>query len=635
MIFHQLNIFYDTYMMIIFVILLKILDVIYPLHYPSVSPYVYDQSGYLLSVHPNGTQNGDDYIVPIELSDVSDDFLKLLLNFEDRRFVYHPGVDPLSMIRGCYQFFKNGRIISGASTLTMQLAQQLYPGKRSVYQKIKQMIRAIQLEYHYRKTDILKMYLTYVPYGKNLRGLVMASHYYFGKKPSQLNSDEQLFLIALPQSPQKFLNRDFVKKRLYALAKRLKTKNFKYTIETRSYPIPKKSFHLAYGCVKNTTIDQSLQDDILSTVSISKDQDCAILVVDHIDQRVIAYIGSINCPHGIDMVQATRSFGSTLKPFVYGAAMDAEFIYPHTLIDDQPISIQGYEPLNFSKQFHGTLTIERALQLSLNTPVVQVLHHYGIENFYQKLKNIGIHIRVKNVSLALGLGGGGLSLYELVGLYTSLARNGYYKPPSFYKNCAHKDLPFLSPTTCHCLLTILQKMQQDFHPHIAFKTGTSYGHRDSWSIGVGKRYTVGVWVGRPDGMPCPGQTGRTHATPIMFSIFQRLKEVSAVSRAFDPEEQPHIFKNHTTHGFKMLSPLKDSHIFLNKEGILKIEWTGGTGPYHIFINDTFYKETVKHHHSVNISVSGFYRINVYDKNAQKIKTYCLINCSKNHLDFSK
>lgn len=623
-------------MVIFFIVVLKILDAIYPLRCPVISPYVYDKSGHLLSAHPNGLRHGDDYIVPIELSEVSNDFLKLLLNFEDRRFFYHPGIDPLSVIRGCYQFLKNGHIVSGASTLTMQLAQQLFPGKRGIYQKIKQMIRALQLEYHYNKYDILKMYLTYVPYGKNLRGLVMASHYYFHKKPSQLNSDEQLFLIGLPQSPQKFLNHRFVQKRLDDLAKRLKTKNFKGTIHNKAYPIPKKSFHLAYRFLKNTTIDSNLQNYILSMASIPKDQDCAVLVVDHSHQHVVAYVGSINCPYGVDMIQATRSFGSTLKPFIYGAAMDEGLIQPHTLIDDQPISIQGYKPLNFSKKFHGTVNIEAALQLSLNTTVIQVLSRYGVENFYQKLKNIGIHIKVKNVSLALGLGGGGLSLYELVSLYTSLARYGYYQEPSFDSKGRKEDRQFLSPATCHNLLTILQKTQQDFYPRIAFKTGTSYGSRDSWSIGIGKRYTVGVWVGKPNGMPCPGQTGRTHATPIMFSIFQILKEVSSIPMAAHEEsETHHHFKPHGHHTFKMLSPLKDSHILLNKNALLRVEWAGGSGPYYIFINDSFYQKTTQKQYVAKIPVSGFYHITIYDENAKKIKTHCSIECSHETYLFKK
>ena len=498
--------------------------------------------------------------LPVSERDVDPRFLKLLFTYEDKRFREHHGVDPLSLGRAAIQFVSRGQIISGGSTISMQVARLLEPReRRSLGAKLRQTVRALELEHALGKDGILALYLALAPYGGNLEGLRAASLAYFGKEPRKLSLAEAALLVALPQSPElrrpdRFPTaaraaRDRVLDRaaLAGLMPRDEIARAKtQPVPHERKPLPVLAPHAADQVVllepdrreHRLTLDLFLQRNLQALAheraqALGPNISVAILAVDNVTGEVRARVASADYfdtrrAGQVDMTQALRSPGSTLKPFIYGLGFEDGVIHPDTLIDDRPSRYGSYTPENFDLTFQGVVTVRRALQLSLNVPAVAVLNKIGVSRLGARLSQAGAALvlpKGEAPGLAMGLGGVGVRLADLVMLYAGLARQGEALALT-ERRLADVRMPhrLLDPVAAWYVGNILLGAPPpDNAPHgrIAFKTGTSYGYRDAWAVGFDGRMTVGVWVGRPDGAPVPGLVGRASAAPILFEAFAR------------------------------------------------------------------------------------------------------------------
>ena len=506
------------------------------------------------------------------VTDVDPLYLRMLLAYEDQRFPSHPGVDPLAVARAAGQWLTHGRIVSGASTLTMQTARLLEPHPRTLVGKLGEMCRALQLERRYSKEEILGFYLTLAPYGGNLEGVRMAALAWFGKEPLRLTAAEAALLVALPQSPSRLRPDRFPNRARAARGKvlqrmeQLGVLTARQVEEAHQEPLPHQrrllpfiAPHLAdrlRTMQPNLTLHQSFIDRSLqqNLETLAKQQQSvlepyrsmAMLVVANRDRRVLAYVGASDFFDArragqVDMIRAIRSPGSTLKPLIYGLGFDDLLIHPETLIEDAPTRFGGYSPTNFHHTYAGQLTVREALQQSLNIPAVAVLEQLGPARVAARLREVGLPLHWNAAhpqpGLPLVLGGVGMSLEELVTLYVSLANGGRIAPLRFSStDPAEPGQALLTDAACWYLTDILRSAQPppnvltpsslaQSRP-IAYKTGTSYGFRDAWALGFDPEYTVGVWVGRPDGSPSPGYYGRNTAAPLLFRIFDLLPEAA-------------------------------------------------------------------------------------------------------------
>ena len=506
--------------------------------------------------------------LPTQPDGVDPLYLRMLLAYEDRRFPSHPGVDPLAVVRAAGQWLTHGRIVSGASTLTMQTARLLEPHPRTLTGKFGEMLRALQLEWRYGKEEILGFYLTLAPYGGNLEGVRAAALAWFGKEPVRLTAAEAALLVALPQSPSRWrpdrfpdrarAARDKVLQRmeqLGVLTRRQMEEARQEPLPSRRRSLPFIAPHLAGRlrsvqpdtALHRTFIDRGLQQNLETLArrqqnALEPYRSLAVLVVANRERRVLAYVGASDFFDArrtgqVDMIRAIRSPGSTLKPLIYGLGFDDLLIHPETLIDDAPTRFGGYSPGNFHHTYAGQLTVREALQQSLNIPAVAVLEQVGPARVAARLREVGLPLHWSAAhpqpGLPLVLGGVGMSLEELVTLYVGLANGGGIAPLRF--GPADPDEPgqtVLTGAACWYLADILRSApppQNVLTPSslarpraIAYKTGTSYGFRDAWALGFDPDYTVGVWVGRPDGSPSPGHYGRNTAAPLLFRIFDLL-----------------------------------------------------------------------------------------------------------------
>lgn len=518
---------------------------------------VLDREGLLLRAY--ATSEGR-WRLPVSERDVDPRFLKLLFAYEDKRFREHPGVNPFSLGRAAVQFVTSGHIVSGGSTISMQVARLLEPrARRSLGAKLRQIVRAIELERALGKDGILALYLTLAPYGGNLEGVRAASLAYFGKEPRKLSLAEAALLVALPQSPElrrpdRFSDvaraaRDRVLDRV-AVAGLLprdeiaRAKSQAVPRERKQLPI--LAPHAADQVVllepdrreHHLTIDLTLQKSLQELAheraqALGPEISIAILAVDNASGEVRARVASADYfderrAGQVDMTQALRSPGSTLKPFIYGLGFEDGVIHPETLIEDKPIRYGSYAPENFDLTFQGMVTVRRALQLSLNVPAIAVLSKVGVARVSARLSQTGAALvlpKGEAPGLAMGLGGVGVRLSDLVMLYASLSRLGTALPLVERQSAAAQNSQrLLEPVAAWYVGNILMGTpppENAPHGRVAFKTGTSYGYRDAWAIGFDGRMTVGVWVGRPDGAPVPGLIGRASAAPILFEAFAR------------------------------------------------------------------------------------------------------------------
>jgi penicillin-binding protein 1C len=531
----------------------------------AVSTLVVDREGRLL--RPYATPDGR-WRLPATRENVDPRFLNLLFAYEDRRFLSHHGVDPLALARAFGQMLRYGHPVSGASTLSMQVARLLEPrNERTFAAKLRQMVRAIELEHALSKDQILALYLTLAPYGGNIEGIRAASLAYFGKEPRRLSLSESALLVALPQSPEqrrpdravalaqaardrvldRWVGAGVVPADEAAAAKR-------DPVPDGRRPLPVLAPHSADAVVAaapnanlhRLTIDGNLQKSLQELArdrarALGPNISVAILAVDQATGEVLARVASADYFDAsragqVDMTQALRSPGSTLKPFIYGLGFEDGFIHPETLIEDRPVRYGVYAPENFDLTFQGTVTVRRALQMSLNVPAVAVLDKVGASRFTARLAQAGgtlVLPKGEAPGLAMGLGGVGATLNDLVTLYAGLARLGTTVPlVERVSDAAKMPAPsrLLDPVAAWYVGSVLigtPPPENAAGGRIAFKTGTSYGYRDAWAIGFDGRRTIGVWVGRPDGAPVPGLVGRAAAAPILFDSFARTGSLPA------------------------------------------------------------------------------------------------------------
>ncbi|WP_350914767.1 peptidoglycan glycosyltransferase PbpC [Providencia huaxiensis] len=495
---------------------------------------------------------------PVTLEEVSPDFIEALLTYEDRHFYRHPGVNPFSLVRAAGQFVSSGRIVSGGSTISMQVARLIDPHERTLGGKVKQLWRTAQLEYHYSKDEILGMYLNRAPYGGTIEGIGAASWVYLNKSPAKLTASEAALFAVLPQAPSR-LRPDRYPERAQAARDKVLDRLEEYLVwspekvtdikQEQIWLAPRKNPHSApllarrvtkgtQESIIETTIDASLQRQLEDMAmnwknQLPKQTSLGILVVDHTDMAVKAYIGSIDFQDDsrfghVDMVSAWRSPGSTLKPFLYALAMDDGLIHAESLLQDVPRRFNDYRPGNFDSGFNGPVSVSDALVRSLNLPVVQLLDVYGSKRFTAQLRNVGTELRFplgSEPNLSLILGGTATRMEDLVSAYSAFARKGNVSPLRFKPTDEIRDRALMSPGAAWIVRRIMGGEARPVPDpnlsgqiNLAWKTGTSYGYRDAWAIGVNPRYTIGVWVGRPDATPVAGQLGFATAIPIMNQI---------------------------------------------------------------------------------------------------------------------
>jgi len=530
-----------------------------------VSTTIVDRNGKLLRAYAMADGR---WRLPVDAKTAVDPgYLKLLLAYEDRRFYSHAGIDPLALGRAAFQLVTRGHIVSGGSTITMQLARLMEPRReRSVYAKLRQMVRAIELERRLSKDEILDLYLALAPFGGNLEGVRAASIAYFGKEPKRLSLAEAALLVALPQSPEtrrldRFPEaaraaRDRVLDRMVedSIVSREDAVQAKaVTVPKLRKPMPILAPHSsdsAIAILKDTpvirlTLDSSLQKVLEAlardrALALGPNISVALIAVDNESGDVLARVGSPDYfderrAGQVDMTRAVRSPGSTLKPFIYGLAFEDGFVHPESLIDDRPIRFGSYAPENFDMTFQGTVPVRKALQLSLNVPAIALLDRVGASRLSSRLKQAGTNLilpKDEAPGLAMGLGGVGVTLQDLAQLYAGLARLGSTKPLREIINATDDRDPMrlMDQAAAWQVGNVLigtPPPENGAHNRIAFKTGTSYGYRDAWSVGFDGKITIGVWVGRPDGAPAPGLVGRTAAAPILFDAFARTGKLPA------------------------------------------------------------------------------------------------------------
>ncbi|MBK0098640.1 peptidoglycan glycosyltransferase PbpC [Erwinia sp. S63] len=493
---------------------------------------------------------------PVTLEEVSPDYIQALLTYEDRWFWHHPGINPMAIVRAIGQNLLHHGVVSGGSTLTMQVARLIDPQPRTLTGKMIQAWRALQLEWHLSKRDILTLYLNRAPFGGTVEGIGAASWMWLGKPPSQLTKGEAALLAVLPQAPSR-LRPDRWPQRAEAARNKVLDRLAEYQVWSaqdvadikqeavwlppRQTPqmaplLARRLLSLSPDNKITSTIDVSLQRELESLASAMKTQlpprtSLALLVVDHQDMKVRGYVGSVSFNDDsrfghVDMISSVRSPGSVLKPFVYGMALDDGLIHGESLLQDVPRRFGDYRPGNFDSGFHGPVSASEALERSLNLPAVQLLDALGPKTVAARLRNVGLNLRFpagSEPNLSLVLGGTGARLDDIVAAYSAFARQGNAAQLRWLPNQRLQERPLLSPGAAWIVRRILagEALPSTAIPDIAplaWKTGTSYGYRDAWTIGITPRYLIGVWVGRPDATPVAGQFGFASAVPVMNQV---------------------------------------------------------------------------------------------------------------------
>ncbi len=525
----------------------------------AVSPEVLDADGQLLRAFatPEGRWRLKTGVV-----DVDPQFIRMLVAYEDQRFYEHSGIDVWALGRAALQFVSNGRIVSGASTLSMQVARLVEPREsRSFSAKLLQIIRAVQIERRLSKGEILDLYLTHAPYGGNLEGVRAASLAYFGKEPKRLTVAEAALLVALPQLPEK-RRPDRNPKAAEAARKRVleriavaevvgdgeAERAEGVAIPARRLQLPALAAHVAEAALRKdpraiqhqTTLNKQVQTGLESvaraaTMKLGPKLSLAMVMADAETGDIVGEVGSADYFDAsrsgwIDMTRINRSPGSTLKPFIYGLAFEQGLVSQETIIEDRPADFFGYRPRNFDMSYQGDVTVREALQLSLNVPAVKLLDAVGPSRLLVRFRRAEVRPTLpvnETPGLAIGLGGVGITLKDLVQLYTALANRGQPVRIGDGVTGAPGKIdgePLLEPVAVWNVADILSGVVPPAgapQRGIAYKTGTSYGYRDAWSVGYDGRYVLGVWVGRPDNSAVPGLTGYGTAAPILFEALAK------------------------------------------------------------------------------------------------------------------
>ncbi|QFR34979.1 penicillin-binding protein 1C [Ancylobacter sp. TS-1] len=532
---------------------------------PALSVEVLDRDGRLL--RPFALKDGR-WRLKAETGEVDRRYLDMLVAYEDRRFWQHGGVDPLALLRAAGQMLAHGRIVSGGSTLTMQVARLLEPREgggtlAKIGAKLSEMRRAIELEARLSKREILGLYLALAPYGGNIEGVRAASLAWFGKEPRRLTLAEAALLVALPQAPEARRPdrhperadraRDKVLARL-AEAGLFGAPEAEFArrapLQARRVDMPMLAAHAAEAArrerpalrVHRLAIDAVAQARLEELAGervreLGPGVSLALVMVENASGEVLARVSGADPldaarAGAVDLTRAQRSPGSTLKPFIYGLAFEDGLAHPETLIEDRPARFGAYRPRNFDRDYQGTVSVKQALQLSLNVPAVVLLQAVGPQRLASRLGQSGFALKLppgEVPGLAVGLGGAGISLDALAGLYAGVADGGVAHPlrerldsPATGGEGTRRLMSEVAAWYLVQTLAGTPAPRNERAGRIAFKTGTSFGYRDAWAVGFDGRWTVAVWVGRPDGQPVPGMIGREAAAPILFDAFARL-----------------------------------------------------------------------------------------------------------------
>ncbi|MBK9730661.1 MAG: penicillin-binding protein 1C [Chitinophagaceae bacterium] len=504
-----------------------------------------------------------------ELNEITPTLKKAIIYKEDKYFYYHPGVNPVAILRAVVNNMLQSKKTSGASTITMQVARMLEPKNRTYANKVVEIFRALQLEWKYSKAEILQLYLNLVPYGSNIEGVKSASLIYFQQAPGYMSLAQTVALTIIPNRPSSLVigkdNMLIVQERNKWLRRFAKDKIFPQDeikdallepLDDTRHNVPRLAPHLSLRMTKvhrhdaiiHSCIDKMKQEKVeniaynyVQRIHYMGITNCAVLVVNNESNRVEAYLGAADFynaeDHGqVDGVQAIRSPGSTLKPFLYALGFDKGMITPKSVIADVPVNFHGYMPLNYDKKFRGNVTVETALANSLNVPAVKMLDQLGMQSFVAAMKLAGfaqVGADKDKLGLSTVLGGCGVKLEELTNLYACLADTGSYRKLLWTKE-EHQEGAFQLISSGAAFMTteiLTQHLRPDLPnnyessmhlPKVAWKTGTSYGRRDAWSIGYNKEYTIGVWVGNFSGNGIPELTGADIATPLLFDLFNTL-----------------------------------------------------------------------------------------------------------------
>lgn len=547
-------------------VLLAVLNWFFPLHVSvSYSPILYSSEGTMLRAFLSAD---DKWRMKAELAEITPELRTIMLQKEDRFFYWHPGINPLAIVRALTNNVLKGRRTSGASTITMQVARLLYPKERTYANKIVEMFRALQLEWHYSKDEILQLYLNLIPYGSNIEGVKSASVLYFGRPPEQLSLAQTMSLAIIPNRPtslslvrhQTAIIRERNRwLRLLAAEKVFDPKDIEDALleplDARRQPLPQKALHAAqwlrsrhpHQANIHTTIRAGIQEKVeqLAYSYIQKQKqsnihNASVIVVDNATRAIVAYLGSpdfedVTHSGQVDGTRAIRSPGSALKPLVYALAFDQGAYTPKMVLEDVPTDFDGYAPENFDRKFNGKVTVETALGYSLNVTAVRVLQDIGVQSMIESLKEAGFRRIARDeprLGLSLALGGCGVTLQEMAGLYAAIADRGLYRPLHLIGKPDTTGRRLMSPAAAYMLTEILSKLERPDLPNnfanttklpkVAWKTGTSYGRRDAWSIGYNRRYTIAVWLGNFSGESIPDLTGAGTATPLLFQLFNTI-----------------------------------------------------------------------------------------------------------------
>ncbi len=629
-----------------------------------VSPVVLDHRGEWLMAF---TTSAGKWRLEARLDEIDPEFLRRLIAIEDRRFWLHPGVDPIALARATLAYARSGRVTQGGSTITMQLARLLEPRPRNIGSKLLEIVRALQIERRLSKRQILAAYLTMAPYGGNLEGVRAASRAYFQRDPQWLDDAEMALLIALPQAPEARrpdrnpqaarAARDRVLSMFAAsrlINSRLAAEAREASIPARA-PFPYSAPHAATELVAAqrgegvivSSLDSGLQREFEAltrrqAAGLEPDAQIALLAVELEGREVRARVGGAGFARAggyIDMTRAVRSPGSALKPFLYAIAFDEGVAAPETLVRDAPRTFGGYLPENFDRRFHGDVSLEDALRHSLNLPAVATLERIGARRFQAALTRAGAQVQMPRRAdaepgLALALGGVGMRLEDLVQLYAALGDGGQARPlrttaqGSFVfsrrfvrAETAERVLEILASSP-HPAGRIPAEIAQNA-PRVAFKTGTSYGFRDAWAVGVAGGYAIGVWVGRPDGAPRPGATGRSEALPILFEAFDRLELAPAPMQREEREQgaPPALARMDEADGLAILFPPANAEVLVLEYGRdargLSLSARGGHGPLAWYAEGARVETEPTSGRAIwRPPAPGFYDVTVVDANGQ-------------------
>ncbi|MDQ3050180.1 MAG: penicillin-binding protein 1C [Bacteroidota bacterium] len=555
-----------TYSLLCIAILFTLSNFFFPLReQPVYSSIITDKDGNMMHAFLSPDEK---WRMKTELHEINPLLKKTILFKEDKYFFYHPGVNPVAIIRAAFNNTIKGKKTSGASTITMQVARLLYPAKRTYSNKIIEMFRSFQLEWSYSKDEIFQLYLNLVPYGGNIEGVKAACWFYFGIQPAHVNLSQAVVLSIIPNRPGSLHPKKgtaLITRERDRWLKQLRTGGVTGMDETADAlnetllmprrPAPKNIPHLALrlrasSSNKTTitsTIDRAMQEKTESIsynhhkrLALKNIHNLSVLVIENKTRKVRAYLGSPDFndqKHSgqVDGCNAVRSPGSTLKPMVYALAIDKGIITPQTTLEDVPVNFSGYAPENFNARCNGLTAASKALAFSLNIPAVALLNETGLSEFTAQLRKAGFKSLKRDAEMGLSviLGGCGVKITELAGMYAAMANGGAYMPLSFVESDSFPtSTQLLSEASAFMITEMLTGMmrpdlpnnyESSTHvPKIAWKTGTSYGRRDAWSIGYNRKYTIAVWVGNFNGEGVPELTGADVATPLLFDLFNAI-----------------------------------------------------------------------------------------------------------------